>query len=173
VDDAIVVIENVQRHISEGLSDAHKAASVAMGEVAGRRKSLHRWYLSPSSSRWPSFPGHHGYPLSAVRIDDCFLSCNLAFNALTLTPLRSPRCFRQSASDREILYRSEQSHRRSNERLQPLTPHGPEAQDRSACDLHLCTSVHLLVLSTGAKGFIPEEDQATSSHKCWLRRRVP
>ena len=33
VDDAIVVIENVQRHISEGDNDTHHATSMAMGEV--------------------------------------------------------------------------------------------------------------------------------------------
>src|SRR5262249_40379365 len=35
VDDAIVVIENIERHIQEGEHDPHKAASVAMKEVAG------------------------------------------------------------------------------------------------------------------------------------------
>ncbi|HXJ14831.1 MAG TPA: efflux RND transporter permease subunit, partial [Candidatus Limnocylindrales bacterium] len=35
VDDAIVVIENVERHITEGISEPHNAASVAMKEVAG------------------------------------------------------------------------------------------------------------------------------------------
>ncbi len=35
VDDAIVVIENIERHLQEGERDARKAASVAMGEVAG------------------------------------------------------------------------------------------------------------------------------------------
>src|SRR5207244_12490527 len=35
VDDAIVVIENIQRHIQEGERDAHKAASTAMNEVTG------------------------------------------------------------------------------------------------------------------------------------------
>src|SRR5277367_4103592 len=35
VDDAIVVIENVQRHITEGISEPHNAASIAMREVAG------------------------------------------------------------------------------------------------------------------------------------------
>src|SRR5207248_3925699 len=34
VDDAIVVIENVQRHVSEGIHDGHRAASVAMKGVA-------------------------------------------------------------------------------------------------------------------------------------------
>lgn len=35
VDDAIVVIENVERHIAEGITEPHNAASVAMKEVAG------------------------------------------------------------------------------------------------------------------------------------------
>jgi len=35
VDDAIVVIENVERHITEGITEPHNAASVAMKEVAG------------------------------------------------------------------------------------------------------------------------------------------
>ncbi len=35
VDDAIVVIENVERHIVEGITEPHNAASVAMKEVAG------------------------------------------------------------------------------------------------------------------------------------------
>src|ERR1700723_2406494 len=34
VDDAIVVIENIERHIQDGEADTHKAASVAMSEVA-------------------------------------------------------------------------------------------------------------------------------------------
>ena len=36
VDDAIVVIENVERHIVEGITEPHNAASVAMKEVAAR-----------------------------------------------------------------------------------------------------------------------------------------
>src|SRR5438874_7112304 len=35
VDDAIVVIENVERHIVEGITEPHNAASAAMKEVAG------------------------------------------------------------------------------------------------------------------------------------------
>ena len=35
VDDAIVVIENIQRHMSQEHSDSHAAASVAMSEVTG------------------------------------------------------------------------------------------------------------------------------------------
>src|SRR5947209_9800194 len=35
VDDAIVVIENVERHIEEGIHDARRATTVAMAEVTG------------------------------------------------------------------------------------------------------------------------------------------
>ena len=35
VDDAIVVIENIQRHMSEEHADSHAAASAAMSEVSG------------------------------------------------------------------------------------------------------------------------------------------
>ena len=35
VDDAIVVIENIERHMEEGEHDSHKAASAAMGEITG------------------------------------------------------------------------------------------------------------------------------------------
>ena len=44
VDDAIVVIENVQRHITEGDSDPHHATSSAMGEVTGA-VSRHRYRM--------------------------------------------------------------------------------------------------------------------------------
>src|SRR5208282_6812712 len=35
VDDAIVVLENIQRHMSQDQTDSRAAASVAMGEVTG------------------------------------------------------------------------------------------------------------------------------------------
>jgi HAE1 family hydrophobic/amphiphilic exporter-1 len=35
VDDAIVVIENIERHIAEGETDSHKAAAAATGEITG------------------------------------------------------------------------------------------------------------------------------------------
>jgi len=41
VDDAIVVIENVERHITEGISEPHMAASAAMKKLQrGHRDSL-------------------------------------------------------------------------------------------------------------------------------------
>jgi len=88
VDDAIVVIENVQRHISEGLSDAHKAASVAMGEVAGAviATSL---VLVAVFVPVAFFPGTTGILFRQFALTIAFSVAISAFNALTLTPALS------------------------------------------------------------------------------------
>ncbi len=88
VDDAIVVIENVQRHISEGLADAHKAASVAMGEVAGAviATSL---VLVAVFVPVAFFPGTTGILFRQFALTIAFSVAISAFNALTLTPALS------------------------------------------------------------------------------------
>ena len=88
VDDAIVVIENVQRHISEGMSDAHKAASVAMGEVAGAviATSL---VLIAVFVPVAFFPGTTGILFRQFALTIAFSVAISAFNALTLTPALS------------------------------------------------------------------------------------
>src|SRR5580704_1071936 len=70
VDDAIVVIENVERHIAEGIKDPHEAASIAMKEVAGA-------VIATS------------LVLVAVFVPVAFSVSISAFNALTLTPALS------------------------------------------------------------------------------------
>jgi multidrug efflux pump len=52
VDDAIVVVENVERHIDDGATPL-KAAHLAMREVSGR-SSRSRWCCAPCSCRWRS-----------------------------------------------------------------------------------------------------------------------
>src|SRR5436853_604383 len=88
VDDAIVVIENVQRHISEGLRDPHKAASVAMGEVAGAviATSL---VLVAVFVPVAFFPGTTGILFRQFALTIAFSVSISAFNALTLTPALS------------------------------------------------------------------------------------
>src|SRR5438270_679380 len=85
VDDAIVVIENVQRHISEGLSDAHKAASVAMSEVTGAviATSL---VLVAVFVPVAFFPGTTGILYRQFALTIAFSISISAFNALTLSP---------------------------------------------------------------------------------------
>ena len=88
VDDAIVVIENVQRHINEGVREAHKAASIAMGEVAGAVVATSLVLVSvfvPVAF----FPGTTGIFFRQFALTIAFSVAISAFNALTLTPALS------------------------------------------------------------------------------------
>ena len=88
VDDAIVVIENIERHIQEGERDSHKAASVAMGEVAGAviATSL---VLVAVFVPVAFFPGTTGILFRQFALTIAFSIAISAFNALTLTPALS------------------------------------------------------------------------------------
>src|SRR5579863_7631305 len=88
VDDAIVVIENIERHLQEGEGDARKAASVAMGEVAGAviATSL---VLVAVFVPVAFFPGTTGILFRQFALTIAFSISISAFNALTLTPALS------------------------------------------------------------------------------------
>jgi HAE1 family hydrophobic/amphiphilic exporter-1 len=88
VDDAIVVIENIERHLQEGEKDARKAASVAMGEVAGAviATSL---VLVAVFVPVAFFPGTTGILFRQFALTIAFSISISAFNALTLTPALS------------------------------------------------------------------------------------
>jgi len=88
VDDAIVVIENVERHITEGISEPHMAASAAMQEVAGAviATSL---VLVAVFVPVALFPGTTGILFRQFALTIAFSVAISAFNALTLTPALS------------------------------------------------------------------------------------
>ena len=76
VDDAIVVIENVQRHISAEHTDPHTATSVAMEEVTSAVIATSLVLISvfvPVSF----FPGNDGHSLPAVFADHRLLHRHL------------------------------------------------------------------------------------------------
>jgi hydrophobic/amphiphilic exporter-1 (mainly G- bacteria), HAE1 family len=85
VDDAIVVIENVERHITEGITEPHNAASVAMREVAGAviATSL---VLVAVFVPVAFFPGTTGIMFRQFALTIAFSVSISAFNALTLSP---------------------------------------------------------------------------------------
>jgi HAE1 family hydrophobic/amphiphilic exporter-1 len=85
VDDAIVVIENVERHIVEGITEPHNAASAAMKEVAGAviATSL---VLVAVFVPVALFPGTTGILFRQFALTIAFSVAISAFNALTLTP---------------------------------------------------------------------------------------
>ena len=88
VDDAIVVIENIERHVQEGEHNTHKAASEAMAEVAGAviATSL---VLVAVFVPVAFFPGTTGILFRQFALTIAFSITISAFNALTLTPALS------------------------------------------------------------------------------------
>ena len=85
VDDAIVVIENVQRHIEEERCDAHRATSEAMAEVTSAVIATSLVLISvfiPVSF----FPGTTGILYKQFSLTIAFSIAISAFNALTLSP---------------------------------------------------------------------------------------
>jgi HAE1 family hydrophobic/amphiphilic exporter-1 len=88
VDDAIVVIENVERHIAEGITEPHNAASVAMKEVAGAVVAT-SLVLVAVFVPVALFPGTTGILFRQFALTIAFSVAISAFNALTLTPALS------------------------------------------------------------------------------------
>src|SRR3989454_6279201 len=88
VDDAIVVIENIERHIQEGEHSPSKAASDAMKEVSGAviATSL---VLVAVFVPVAFFPGTTGILFRQFALTIAFSIAISAFNALTLTPALS------------------------------------------------------------------------------------
>ncbi len=88
VDDAIVVIENVQRHISMEHSEPHVATSRAMGEVTSAVIATSLVLIAvfvPVSF----FPGTTGILYRQFSLTIAFSIAISAFNALTLSPALS------------------------------------------------------------------------------------
>ena len=103
VDDAIVVIENVQRHISEGIADAHQATSVAMSEVTSAVIATSLVLISvfiPVSF----FPGTTGLLYKQFSLTIAFAIAISAFNALTLSPALAALLLRQERHHRGLLH---------------------------------------------------------------------
>jgi HAE1 family hydrophobic/amphiphilic exporter-1 len=85
VDDAIVVIENIERHIAAGEHDSHKAASAATGEITSAviATSL---VLIAVFVPVAFFPGTTGILFRQFALTIAFSIAISAFNALTLAP---------------------------------------------------------------------------------------
>src|SRR6201997_749048 len=85
VDDAIVVIENIERHMSEGEHDSHKASSAATAEITSAviATSL---VLVAVFVPVAFFPGTTGILFRQFALTIAFSIAISAFNALTLAP---------------------------------------------------------------------------------------
>ena len=101
VDDAIVVIENVQRHIATEHCDARKATSRAMGEVTSAVIATSLVLISvfvPVSF----FPGTTGILYRQFAMTIAFSIAISAFNALTLSPALAALILRAETEKRGL-----------------------------------------------------------------------
>ena len=174
VDDAIVVIENVQRHIAMEHSDPHQATSRAMGEVTSAVIATSLVLIAvfvPVSF----FPGTTGILYRQFSLTIAFAIAISAFNALTLSPALSAM-FLRGEEDRP--------HQLDFLHIRPLSHafaafvHGADASvswlaSTYAKSIHVTLKLRYLLLliffaGLGATawvyqhvptGFIPQEDQ--------------
>lgn len=120
VDDAIVVIENVQRHLSEGDRDPHHATSVAMGEVTSAVIATSLVLIAvfvPVSF----FPGTTGILYRQFSLTIAFAIAISAFNALTLSPALSALLLR---GEEAKYHQFDWTHVRAISNLWSRTAHG-------------------------------------------------
>jgi HAE1 family hydrophobic/amphiphilic exporter-1 len=104
VDDAIVVIENIERHLSEGEKDPRKAASIAMKEVTGAviATSL---VLVAVFVPVAFFPGTTGILFRQFALTIAFSISISAFNALTLSPALSALLLGREHGEKNVFFR--------------------------------------------------------------------
>jgi HAE1 family hydrophobic/amphiphilic exporter-1 len=175
VDDAIVVIENVQRHIAMEHSDPHEATSRAMGEVTSAVIATSLVLIAvfvPVSF----FPGTTGILYRQFSLTIAFAIAISAFNALTLSPALSAMFLRGEEDRPKQL---DFLHIRPVSRLFAAFIHSTDAQiswlARTYAKLiHVALQLRYLLLlvffaGLGATvwvyqhvptGFIPQEDQS-------------
>jgi hydrophobic/amphiphilic exporter-1 (mainly G- bacteria), HAE1 family len=104
VDDAIVVIENIQRHMSEEHSDSRVAASNAMGEVTGAVVAT-SLVLIAVFVPVAFFPGTTGLLYKQFSLTIAFSIAISAFNSLTFTPSLSALLLRPETGQKNVFFR--------------------------------------------------------------------
>ncbi len=95
VDDAIVVIENIERHIAEGEHDSHKAAAAATAEITSAVLAT-SLVLVAVFVPVAFFPGTTGILFRQFALTIAFSIAISAFNALTLAPVLAAIFLRDS-----------------------------------------------------------------------------
>jgi len=104
VDDAIVVIENIERHLEAGIADAHEAARIAMREVTGAVVAT-SLVLIAVFLPVALFPGTTGRLYQQFALTIAFSIAISAFNALTLTPALAALLLRPRHGEGPWLFR--------------------------------------------------------------------
>ena len=158
VDDAIVVIENVQRHIAEGDRESHHAASAAMREVTSAVIATSLVLIAvfvPVSF----FPGTTGILYRQFSLTIAFSIAISAFNALTLSPALAALFLRRDEGKHTMLHFAERSVAALG-RGYARTIHGVLRLRWLMLALFVCTLAGAYWEYTRVPtAFVPEEDQ--------------
>jgi len=159
VDDAIVVIENIERHIQEGEGNPSKAASAAMKEVTGAviATSL---VLVAVFVPVAFFPGTTGILFRQFALTIAFSISISAFNALTLSPALSALLLGRTHGGKIWLFREV-------DKVVGAITHGYQRALRGFLRFRLAAVVLFLaglgltymIFMRVPKGFVPNEDQ--------------
>ncbi|HEY1088078.1 MAG TPA: efflux RND transporter permease subunit, partial [Archangium sp.] len=159
VDDAIVVIENIERLMHERKLDARKAAQESMREVAGAVIAI-SIVLVAVFAPVALFPGTTGVIYRQFALTISASVALSTFCALTLTPALSALLLKEQHGPKWVLFRkvdqvldwTRDRYRRALERMlrHPWLILGVFA---------LCLGATVLVFRSVPTGFIPDEDQ--------------
>jgi HAE1 family hydrophobic/amphiphilic exporter-1 len=159
VDDAIVVIENIQRHMGEEHCDSRVAASNAMGEVTGAVVAT-SLVLVAVFVPVAFFPGTTGLLYKQFSLTIAFSIAISAFNSLTFTPSLSALLLRPETGQRNVFFRG----------VERIIHHTTEIYVASAQRAIKLRWIVLVVFFAGLAatyavykivptGFVPDEDQ--------------
>jgi hydrophobic/amphiphilic exporter-1 (mainly G- bacteria), HAE1 family len=159
VDDAIVVIENIQRHIHEYKRTAREAASEAMSEVLGAVVAT-ALVLVAVFVPVAFFPGTTGRFYQQFSLTIAFSVALSAFNALTLTPALSALLLR-GEREKGVFFRFVERVIASGTTLY-LRLLGKFVRRRAVLVMLFaaCLALTVWVYRTVPTGFVPDEDQS-------------
>ena len=153
VDDAIVVIENVERHMEEGIT--RRAAGLGSGDERSYERGDSNFSGADCRIRARVVvPGNDGSTLSAVRVDDCVLDRTVGiqrvdFDARSLCPPAEAATWH--AKPAVCGYQS--TDRKWNEGLYTGAPQHGALAVRSRCRVPFRTYVNIFCLSRRAHQF--------------------
>ena len=159
VDDAIVVIENIQRHMGEEQSDSHAAASKAMSEVTGAVVAT-SLVLVAVFVPVAFFPGTTGLLYEQFSLTIAFSIAISAFNSLTFTPSLSALLLRPEKGRKNVFFRGiEHVLHRTTARYVYSAKKAVRLRYVVLALFFAGLAATYVVYKTVPTGFVPDEDQ--------------
>ncbi|HWZ42140.1 MAG TPA: multidrug efflux RND transporter permease subunit [Candidatus Saccharimonadales bacterium] len=160
VDDAIVVIENVERHMEEGAGDAAEATTTGMKEVTSAVIATSLVLIAvflPVSL----FPGTIGRMYQQFALTIAFSIAISAFNALTLSPALAALLLRRPSGTKNAFFRAVDTViRRSSGLYEALLHRLAKARFAVVVVFLAGLAATYMIYSRVPSSFLPQEDQS-------------